>query len=46
MKKFFTKAFAFLLCAVMLATCAPLDGFVFEAEAASYKVGDIVEFGS
>ncbi|MBQ3498335.1 MAG: Ig-like domain-containing protein [Clostridia bacterium] len=45
MKKILTKAFAFLLCAVMLATCAPLDGFVFEAEAASFKVGDIVEFG-
>ena len=45
MKRMFTRAFAFLLCAVMLATCAPLDGFVFEAEAASFKVGDIVEFG-
>ena len=45
MKKFLTKAFAFLLCAVMLATCAPLDGFVFEAEAATYAVGDTIIFG-
>ena len=45
MKKFMTRAFAFLLCAVMLATCAPLDGFVFEAEAASYSVGDTIIFG-
>ena len=45
MKKIFTKVFAFLLCAFMLTTCAPLDGFVFKAEAATYKVGDIIEFG-
>lgn len=44
-KKFITKAFAFLLCAVMLATCAPLDGFVFEADAMELQVGDIIEFG-
>lgn len=46
MKNFFTKAFAFLLCAVMLATSAPLDGFVFEADAAGYQVGKIIKFGS
>ena len=30
----------------MTLTAAPLGGFVFESEAASYSVGDIIEFGS
>lgn len=48
MGKTFKKILCSLLVVVMCLTSAPLDGFVgwkFNAEAATYKVGDIIEFG-
>ena len=48
MKKVFKRILSALLAVIMLVGIAPLTGIDFKAEAANktYKVGDIIEFGS
>ncbi len=46
MGKTMKKILCSLLVAVMCLTSAPVIGFDFTAEAAEYKVGDIIQFGS
>ncbi len=51
MKRFFKRTLAVFMAVVMILCAAPLDGFVFEAEAGDKalpdcSVGDIIEFGS